>query len=209
MSEGVGTLEIVSEISTDVAGPDAIALALAVLGSRLPRVRDPAAARRIAHGIHLALVDKANQRAAIDIAIGEGLAALNVGLRAMDLGYSNIGDYAREQLGINASTAAKMERLARRLRDLPLIRDAVRWGTMTSRKAEIISTVAKGNEAYWLFRAQGSTVRELKADVGSPRDPDEEQWVNLSIQVSPEKREVLDLGLGLAGMVLEKPTASR
>src|SRR4051812_22641362 len=95
MSEGVGTLEIVSEISTDVAGPDPIAPALAVLGSRLPRVRDPAAARRIAHGVHLALVEKANQRAAIDIAIGEGLAALNVGLRAMDLGYSNIGDYAR------------------------------------------------------------------------------------------------------------------
>jgi hypothetical protein len=112
-------------------------------------------------------------------------------------------------LGINASTAAKMERLARRLRDLPLIRDAVRGGLITPRKAEVISTVAKGNEPYWLFRGQGSTVRELKAEVSGPRDPDEEQWFNLSILVSPEKRELLELGLALAGMVLEKPTASR
>ena len=51
---------------------------------------------------------------ALDVAIGEGLDALNVGRRAMDLSYSNIGDYAREELGINASTAVKMARLARR-----------------------------------------------------------------------------------------------
>ena len=142
------------------------------------------------------------------MAIGEGLASLKVGLRAMDLGYSNIGDYAREELGLNASTAAKMERLARRLRDLPLTRDAVRRGVITARKAEIISTVAKGNEPYWLFQAQGRTVRSLTAEVQAPRDPDEERWVNLRVQLSPEQRKMLDLGLAMAGMVLEKPTAS-
>src|SRR5690349_15817862 len=191
---------IVSEISTDVA--------LGVLGWRLPRVRDPAAGRRIAYGIHLALVDMANQRGAIDIAIGEGLAALNVGLRAMVLGYSNIGDYAREELGLNASTAAKMERLARRLRDLPLIRSAVRLGLLTTRKAEIISVVAKGNEAYWLVQAQTGTVRALKAQVRGPRDPEEEKWVNLRMHLPGRKRVVVDVALALAGMVLEKPTAS-
>ena len=36
-----------------------------------------------------------------------GLAALETGRRAMDLKYSNVGDYAREELGLNASTAAK------------------------------------------------------------------------------------------------------
>jgi len=199
----------VSEICADIdTRIDEIAPAVACLGWRLPRVRDPAVARRMAHGIHAALVHVATGRGAVDIAIGEGLAALNVGLRAMDLKYSNINDYAREELGINASTAAKMERLARRLRDLPVIRDAVRRGVITARKAEIISTVAKDNEAYWLIQAQAGTVRSLKAEVRAERDPEEERWVNLCTQVPPEKRPVLDLGLALAGMVLEKPTAS-
>jgi HNH endonuclease len=185
-----------------------IAPAVARLGWRLPRVRDPAMVRQWAHGLHAVLVHVTKGRGALDIAIGEGLAALNVGLRAMDLKYSNINDYAREELGMNASTAAKMERLARRLRDLPLIRDAVRRGIITARKAEIIAPVAKENEAYWFFRAEVGTVRSLKAEVKGPRDPDEEEWVNLCIQVPAEKRAVLDLGLALAGMVLEKPTAS-
>jgi len=98
----------VSEICADIdTRIDEIAPAVACLGWRLPRVRDPAVARRMAHGIHAALVHVATGRGAVDIAIGEGLAALNVDLRAMDLKYSNINDYAREELGINASTAAK------------------------------------------------------------------------------------------------------
>src|SRR5712671_6207334 len=113
--------EICADIDTRI---DEIAPAVACLGWRLPRVRDPAVARRMAHGIHAALVH---------VATGRG---------AIDLKYSNINDYAREELGINASTAAKMERLARRLRDLPVIRDAVRRGVITPRKAEIIAPVA-------------------------------------------------------------------
>jgi len=185
-----------------------IAPLVARLGWRMPRVRDPAVARRFAHGLHTVLVDVASGRGALDISIGEGLAALNVGLRVLDLGYSNIHDYAREELGINASTAAKMERLARRLADLPVIRDALRRGFITPRKAEIIAPVARGNEAYWLFRGQAGTVRDLKAEVKGPRDPDEEQWVKLCTQMPPAKRKVIDLALGLAGMVLERPTAS-
>jgi len=79
------------------------------------------------------------------VTIGEGLDALNVGRRAMDLSYSNIGDFAREELGINASTATKMARLARRLRDRPLLREAVRRGQVTARKAEIVAPVAVGD----------------------------------------------------------------
>jgi len=199
----------VSETYAELDGRiEELAPAVADLGWRLPRVRDPAIARQWAQALHAALAHVAKGRGALDIAIGEGLAALNVGLRAMDLRYSNIGDYAREELGINASTAAKMERLARRLADLPVIRDAVRCGVITARKAEIIAPVARGNEAFWLFRAKAGTVRSLKAEVKGPRDPDEEEWLNLRTQMPPEKRPAIDLGLALAGMVLEKPTAS-
>jgi hypothetical protein len=60
------------------------------------------------------LANVAAGHGALDLGIGDGLLALETGLRAMHLGYSNIGDYAREELGLNASTAVKKARLARR-----------------------------------------------------------------------------------------------
>src|SRR2546427_12727332 len=107
---------------------EAVAKAAAPLGSRLPRVRDPVLGRWIAQQMHALLRNITTGHCALDVVIGEGLDALNVGRRAMDLSYSNIGDYAREELGINASTATKMARLARRLRDRPLLREAGRRG---------------------------------------------------------------------------------
>jgi hypothetical protein len=82
----------------------------------------------------------------------------------MDLGYSSIGDYAREELGLNASTAVKMARLARKLRDRPLVCEAVRRGEITPRKAEIIAPVAVGpDQARWISwrRATPSVPSEL------------------------------------------------
>jgi hypothetical protein len=149
-----------------------IARLVAPLGWRLPRIRDLATARQVALGIHMALVNVASGRGALDIAIAESLAALSVGFRAMNLRFSNVYDYAREELGINASTAAKMERLARRLQGLPKIRDAVRRGDLTVRKAEIIARVARPeNEACWLLRAKDSTVRGLRAEVETSPEP--------------------------------------
>ena len=76
------------------------------LGWRLPRTRDPRLAREMAVALDTLLVDVAKGHGALDLAIGDGLLALGTGLRAMHLGYSNIGDYAREALGLNASTRA-------------------------------------------------------------------------------------------------------
>jgi len=125
---------------------EAVANAAALLGSRLPRVLDPAMGRWMAHAIDALLCNIGSGHGAIDVAIGEGLDALTVGRRAMDLSYSNVGDYAREELGINASTAVEMARLARRLQDRPLLREAVRRGELTARKAETIAPVAVGDD---------------------------------------------------------------
>src|SRR5712671_4362678 len=113
----------------------------APLPSRLPRVRDPELGRWMAQRLDALLRSVTAGYSALDVAIGEGLHALDVGRRAMDLKYSNIGDYAREELGINASTATKMARLARKLRERPLVREAVRQGKLTARKAEVIAPV--------------------------------------------------------------------
>src|SRR3954462_1188555 len=71
-----------------------------------------------------------------------------------------------------------------------------------------MAAAARGNEVYWLFRGQAGTVRSLKAEVREPRDPQEEKLVNLRMQLPARKRVVIDVALALAGMVLEKPTAS-
>jgi hypothetical protein len=77
--------------------------------------------RNVPRGEAAILVDRLLTRCArgrdARVAVGEGLAALGTCDRVLRLGYSGIGDYARERLGIAASTAQKMARLARELRD--------------------------------------------------------------------------------------------
>src|SRR5207237_4546421 len=94
-------------------------------------------------------------------------------------------------------------RLARRLQERPLLREAVRRDVVSARKAEIIAPVAVGDdEARWILRAKAETVRSLKAAVKAPPEPDEEEWVNLCAEVLPEKRAVIDEGLRLAGVII-------
>ncbi len=182
---------------------EAVAKAAAPLGSRLPRVRDPATARWMAHQMDALFRNVTSGYGALDVAIGEGLDALSIGRRAMDLSYSKIGDYAREELGINASTAVKMARLARRLRDRPLLREAVRRGEVTARKAEIIAPVAVGgDQVRWILVSKAETVRSLTAKVKAPADSDEEEWVNLRAEVLPEQWPKLDEGLRVAGVII-------
>ena len=47
-----------------------------------------------------------------------------------------------------------------------------------------------------------TTVRSLRARVSAPADPDEEEWVNLCADVSPEKMPTLDEGLRVAGVIV-------
>jgi hypothetical protein len=79
--------------------------AAATLGSRIPRTRDPRLALIFARGLDTLLCNITAGYNALELAIGDGLAALETGRRAMDLNYSNLGDYAREELGMNAGTA--------------------------------------------------------------------------------------------------------
>src|SRR3954471_10640486 len=140
---------------------------------------------------------------ALELAIGDGFHALEAGRRAMDLGYLNIGDYAREELGLNASTAAKKARLVRKLRDRPLVREALRRGEITARKAEIILPVAIGDkQMLWILRAKAETVRTLRKAVRADLDPDDEEWHRLTAAVAPEQRPILDEGLRWGGIVL-------
>src|SRR5512140_1155697 len=101
------------------------------------------------------LVRVARGRGPLDLALGDGLASLTVGDRLLRLGFSGLGDYARERLGLSGSTAEKLARLARNLSERPLLREAVHSGAVSPRKAETIVAVARGDEeAAWVGRAK-------------------------------------------------------
>lgn len=152
------------------------------------------------------LVRVARGQGALDVAIGAGLDALAAGDRALRLGYSGIGDYARQKLGIAPRTAQAMARLARELRSRPLLREAVRRGEVSARKAQAVLPLAVGDgEAEWVARAREQTVRALEA-AARARAPgsaeEDEPWERVEIDLTPEQRAVVDEALSLAGKVL-------
>ncbi len=156
------------------------------------------------------LVRVARGRGAIDVAMGEALAALSIGDRALQLGYSKVGDYARERLDLAPRTAQAMVRLARALRERPLLRAAVLSGQVSARKAQTILPLAVGvAEADWTTRATAETVRALQAAARAHaprRDGDEvqgdDEWERIDLALPPEGRAVVDGALALAGDIL-------
>lgn len=175
---------------------------VAALFDQVQRARDPELCAALAQKLDTFLVTVAKSRGAIDVAIGERLDALSIGDRAMDLGHCSVGDYAREKLGIAASTAEKMARLARALRERPLLRDAVRSGEVSTRQAEAVLPVARGEaEASWVAQARSETVRALKAAAKRACD-DDEPYARLCIDLDPAKRHVVDEALEVAGQAL-------
>jgi hypothetical protein len=167
----------------------------------------------------------ARGRGALDVAVGDGLAALAAGDRVLRLGYSSVGDYAVERLGIQKSTAEKMARLALALRERPLLREAVWRGEVSARKAEAVLRVARGEaEAEWVARARVGTVRALGAEAraaeaaaaaaatanapgtstasGDGVPGEDEAWTRVVIPLSPEQRARFDEAVALARKLL-------
>ena len=153
----------------------------------------------------------ARGRGALDVAIGEGLAAMAVGDRVVRLGFSGIGDYAFEDLGIARRTAQKLAQLARGLREHPELRASVWTGEITPRKAEILLRSARAGTDSWLTRARSRTVRGLQADVSNATaEPqvavDEGRWERICVPVSQEGQPTVDEAIALARKALGATT---
>lgn len=173
----------------------------------------------------------ARGRGALDVAVGERLADLAVGEHVLRLGYSSLGDYAREALGIAGRTAQQMMRLSRELRSRPRLRDAVLRGQVSGRRAVAVLPLARGeDEAVWVERARHMTVRELESAArdaaardaaardaaardavapgalgARPADgavPADEPWEAATLPLSETTRNRLDEALDLAGELL-------
>src|SRR5690242_16378663 len=133
----------------------------------LPHIRDQRTWWELSRVVDGLLTNVARGRGALELAIGECLEALAVGDRVFELGgYCNVPDYARERHGIPASSAAKLMRFSRELRERPLLRTAVREGKVSVSQAEAVLHVATGDdERLWVARACGWTVRRLVEEV--------------------------------------------
>ncbi len=107
-----------------------------------PQPCAPAELRTLVHGgqtdsdaCETLLAQVTRIEGALDLELADGLAALCIGDRLISLGFSNLGDYAREVLDIEERTAQAMARFSRELRSRPLLRAAVRSGEVRPRNA--------------------------------------------------------------------------
>src|SRR2546422_11344549 len=92
------------------------------------------------------------------------------------LGFVRLDDYARESLGLSGRELQELARVAKKLRDLPLLRDAFADGALSWSQIRLLVTIATPEtESAWLVRARGGTVRDLhRVIAGAAADPDEE-----------------------------------
>ncbi len=94
-------------------------------------------------------------------------------------GFSSIGDYAMELVGVKPRKAQYLVFIASRLEKLPRIREAFDAGELPWTKArEIVSVATPETEAEWLAKARALSNRDLEKEVrrhagresgGSPR----------------------------------------
>ena len=152
------------------------------------------------------LVRVARGHGAVDVALGECLAAVGAGDRTLRLGFAGLADYAREVLGMAGRTALGLARLSRELGERPLLRAAVRRGEVSARLAQELLPVAKGEaEAGWVARAAQLTVREARAAVRAAAAgqglPDDD-WERIEFPADAACRARVDEAFALAGELL-------
>jgi hypothetical protein len=211
-------------------GLDALAEAARVLAPPMPDEKKNVMRVEAARVVDRLLARVSRGRGALEVAMGEAMAALAEGDRTLQLGYSGLGDYARERLGMAPRTAQEKARLARELRSRPLLREAVRCGEVSVKQAQAILPVARGEaEAEWVARARTGSVRALTIAVrdaaGAGRaqleraehetvayeeaaheNAEDEAWVRVCVPFTPAQRAKLDQAMALAGKILG-PTA--
>jgi hypothetical protein len=145
----------------------------------------------------------ARVQGAVELALGDGLAALTIGDRLITLGFSSLRDYAREVLGLGERKAQALAQLSRALETRPILRAAVVAGELRIRHAQTVLPVAAGDaEARWVERARTETVRALEAAVRAARGEEagqEEEWTRLRARLADDDRGAVDEALELAG----------
>src|ERR1700722_10061306 len=135
--------------------------------------------RETAQSLDRSLRVAARLEAALHRVQGEGLASLTKRDGFIRLGYSCLGDYSRERLGIETRRAEDLACTHRRLPNFPALFQAYRDGRLSYSKIRLlVRHIAPADEAEWMQRAETMTVRALEralreAHPDKPVDEDE------------------------------------
>ncbi len=122
------------------------------------------ARRAFAHDLDRRLVAVVHRDAIARRAIGRLAQELLRRHAHKRLGFTRLGDYTRERLGISARELESAAAVARLLDELPAIAKAFERGELTWTQVRLLGAVAAADtEMQWLDDARGRTVRELDA----------------------------------------------
>jgi hypothetical protein len=132
----------------------------------LRRVPDPEEATRVDAALRLVARREASER----LALGRLAMLFRVRQGHHDLGFSSVGDYTRERLGISQSQFYDLAQVATALASLPLIHDALVRGDISWTKARELAVVAAPDtQEQWLELASQSTADRLRELVAACR----------------------------------------
>ena len=105
-------------------------------------------------------------RGALERQIGRRLVALKRGDAFNKLGFSAQSDYIIERTEMGVRSGQELMRVAGKLENLPLLRNALDHGTLSASHVRLLTRVADaGNEEMWIEKARGLTVRALALEV--------------------------------------------
>ena len=118
--------------------------------------------------LHERIVALNKKMTAREVALGEAAQSFQRMDGWLRLGYASLAQYARERLGMSASSLKSKLTLARRLH--APVKEALRSGRVGHAAAMAISTVATaGSAEAWVDRARRRTVKHLREDVNAAR----------------------------------------
>jgi hypothetical protein len=83
-----------------------------------------------------------------------------------ELGFADLGHYCAERLGISERAVEQRASLAKKLHELPALRDAMREGRLTYEKARLLAGCADGDTIEtWIGRAERTTCIALRREI--------------------------------------------
>jgi hypothetical protein len=90
---------------------------------------------------------------------------------ATEMGFANLGHYARERLGMSRRALEQRVWLERRMEELPQLRHALSKGEISYEKARLLAGVADFDSVNgWIRRAEGMTCAELERALDGTED---------------------------------------
>jgi hypothetical protein len=112
------------------------------------------------------LRELAQELATREVALGRALDAFFSADGWRRLGYATAAQYARERLGTSLSSIKAKRRLAKRLRELRFLADALECGELGYEAARLVAQVATSETVEsWTIRATERTLRHLREEI--------------------------------------------